>query len=82
VTPASGGAITPQDVLAHCRRRLPASKAPEEIIFLRNLPHNGSGKVLKSKLKEMIAHRDFPSFTKQDLPSDKHPQTKGESCLI
>jgi long-chain acyl-CoA synthetase len=49
--------LAAQDVLAHCRKRLPASKIPEEIIFLGNLPHNGSGKVLKSKLKELLANQ-------------------------
>jgi long-chain acyl-CoA synthetase len=46
--------ITPHDVEAHCRKRLPSFKAPEKVTFLPNLPHNGSGKVLKPKLREML----------------------------
>jgi acyl-CoA synthetase (AMP-forming)/AMP-acid ligase II len=41
---------------AHCRKRLPAFKSPEEILFLKTMPHNGSGKVLKPKLRELIAN--------------------------
>jgi len=54
VASTTGSAITPQTVLTHCRRRLPAYKTPEEIIFLDRLPHNGSGKVLKAKLKALL----------------------------
>ncbi len=54
VTPEA--VITPTEVEAHCRRRLPPFKAPEDIVFLRAMPHNSSGKVLKSKLKELIAN--------------------------
>jgi acyl-CoA synthetase (AMP-forming)/AMP-acid ligase II len=61
VSPAAGTALAPRDVMAHCRRRLPAAKAPEEIIFLDHLPHNGSGKVLKPKLKELLALRQHES---------------------
>jgi long-chain acyl-CoA synthetase len=46
--------VTAREIEAHCRKRLPAFKTPEEIIFLKTMPHNGSGKVLKPKLKEML----------------------------
>ena len=57
ITPAAK--ITPNEVRAHCRNRLGAFKTPEEVIFLKNLPHNSSGKILKWKLKEMIEPRPF-----------------------
>jgi acyl-CoA synthetase (AMP-forming)/AMP-acid ligase II len=82
VAPASGSAITPQDVLAHCRRRLPTFKTPDEIIFLGRLPHNGSGKVLKAKLKEMIARRDFSQLPVENRPFDTPPHAVREGCLI
>jgi long-chain acyl-CoA synthetase len=53
VVPASHAAITPREVEIHCRKRLPAFKSPEEVIFLDALPHNAGGKILKNRLKEM-----------------------------
>lgn len=44
--------ITPQQVREHCHKRLPAFKVPEEVIFLKGLPHNASGKVIKQQLRE------------------------------
>jgi acyl-CoA synthetase (AMP-forming)/AMP-acid ligase II len=35
----------------HCRRKLPPAFIPKDFIFLRSLPKNSSGKVLKSVLK-------------------------------
>jgi long-chain acyl-CoA synthetase len=49
--------ITAETVLAYCRKRLPAFKLPENIHFLKAMPHNSSGKVLKPKLKEMLQQR-------------------------
>jgi len=43
--------LTPNQVMEHCRTRLPAFKRPERVIFLRSMPHNGSGKILKQELK-------------------------------
>ena len=45
--------ITPESVQKHCRKRLAPFKVPETVTFLRNMPHNSSGKILKPKLKEM-----------------------------
>lgn len=51
--------VDPRDrdvrVLAHCRRRLPAFKVPTLVIYLPDLPHSGSGKVLKACLKPLAA---------------------------
>jgi len=54
VAPIHDASLTPQDVVVHCRKRLPASKTPEEVIFVRNLPHSNSGKLLKRELKLML----------------------------
>jgi long-chain acyl-CoA synthetase len=58
VVVAQNSKLTPDSVEAHCRKRLPSFKAPEEVLFLPNMPHNGSGKVQKLKLREMIASRN------------------------
>jgi len=57
VVPVRDGRITVKDVEAHCRRRLPTLKVPEEVIFLETMPHNGSGKILKLELKNMLECR-------------------------
>ena len=45
--------ITPDDVQTYCRKRLPRFKVPERVLFIKNMPHNESGKVMKRKLREM-----------------------------
>jgi acyl-CoA synthetase (AMP-forming)/AMP-acid ligase II len=46
-----GRAITEDDVIAWCRRRLATYKAPRSVDFLDALPRNPSGKVLKRELR-------------------------------
>ena len=53
VAVTSDAEITPDDVQTYCRKRLPRFKAPERVLFIHNMPHNESGKVLKRKLREM-----------------------------
>ncbi len=52
VVTAHDGLLTARDVEAHCRRKLPAFKVPEEVIFLKAMIHNSSGKIMKQKLRE------------------------------
>jgi long-chain acyl-CoA synthetase len=65
--------IAPQNVEAHCRRRLPAFKVPEEVLFLPSMIHNSSGKVLKQELKKM-----FKSGQLGGVPNPSSP--KPEYC--
>jgi long-chain acyl-CoA synthetase len=82
VEPVPDADLTPQGVLAHCRKRLPAARIPEEIIFVRSLPHNSSGKILKGKLKEMLERRPTDQFSREILPADKRPSADMEDCLV
>jgi acyl-CoA synthetase (AMP-forming)/AMP-acid ligase II len=50
VVPVPGARITPRDVRDQCRKRLSAFKVPAEVLFLDGMPHNSSGKIVKSKL--------------------------------
>lgn len=43
--------LSETELLAHCRKRLPLFKTPEEVILLKTMPHNGAGKVMKQELK-------------------------------
>ncbi len=42
-----------EEVVQHCRQRLSDFKRPEEVVFLRSMPHNSSGKILKQQLAAM-----------------------------
>ena len=48
-----GDEITEQALIAHCRSRLAAFKAPKQVMFMDTLPRNPSGKVLKRELREI-----------------------------
>lgn len=82
VTPIGDAEITPRDVLAHCHRRLPAAKTPEEIIFTDRLPHNSAGKILKSKLHEMLGRRLAGERAWMSGAPDKSSQTAVEHHLV
>jgi len=47
-----GETLTPEEIIAHCSKRLAKFKVPKEIEFIDALPRNPSGKVLKRQLRE------------------------------
>ena len=58
--------ITPQQVREHCHKRLPAFKVPEDVAFLKGLPHNASGKVIKQQLRQcQLAPEVAPAMSAQ-----------------
>jgi long-chain acyl-CoA synthetase len=57
VVPTGNERMTSDDVEAHCRKRLPSFKVPEEVIFLESMIHNSSGKILKPELKKLLGSR-------------------------
>lgn len=44
-------------ILDHCRRNMAPFKVPREVEFIRSLPRNSQGKVLKVKVKERMIRR-------------------------
>ncbi|HLZ29509.1 MAG TPA: AMP-binding protein [Chloroflexota bacterium] len=52
VVPRAGHAITPDDVTTFARQHLAGYKVPRSVSFLAELPHTGSGKILKRELRE------------------------------
>jgi acyl-CoA synthetase (AMP-forming)/AMP-acid ligase II len=46
--------LTRADIVDFIRERLASYKIPQKFIFLDHLPRNSSGKVLRTKLVEMI----------------------------
>jgi long-chain acyl-CoA synthetase len=53
VVPNPVSMLSESDVRKHCGIRMATYKVPEAIVFLRTLPKNNSGKVLKTRLREM-----------------------------
>ncbi len=52
---APGYEVSEEDILAHCRKRLPLAAVPTTVHFLDRLPLNANGKVLRSALRQQAA---------------------------
>jgi acyl-CoA synthetase (AMP-forming)/AMP-acid ligase II len=48
-----GAALTPEQVVEHCRAQLAGFKLPKSVLFLDDLPKNPSGKILKRELRRL-----------------------------
>jgi len=47
-----GASLTEQDVIRHCVERLTKFKVPKSVVCVDELPHNGTGKILKRELRD------------------------------
>lgn len=72
VVPTPNARMAPQKVEAHCRRRLPSFKVPEEVIFLTSMIHNSSGKVLKQELKRMFKSGQLGAVRNDGRPQPEY----------
>jgi acyl-CoA synthetase (AMP-forming)/AMP-acid ligase II len=52
-----GAEVSPDEVLAMCRRHLPKHMVPRFVELLDSLPLNGNGKIAKPRLREMATAR-------------------------
>ena len=48
-----GRELTEQAIIAHCRANLARFKVPHSVVFLDEIPHNATGKVLKRELRRL-----------------------------
>jgi len=48
--------LTPESVIAHCKKKLPTYKIPKQVTFVNEIPKNASGKPQKRKLLESGAY--------------------------
>lgn len=53
--PRPDSEIAPEDVLKHCRARLPRASVPASVRFATQLPLNANGKVVKRAVREILA---------------------------
>jgi acyl-CoA synthetase (AMP-forming)/AMP-acid ligase II len=57
VTVAPDSAITTDAVAATCRRSLPKHMVPKQVVVLDGMPLNASGKIAKTRLRDLAAAR-------------------------
>jgi len=48
-----GRQLTEQAIIAHCRANQARFKVPQSVVFLDEIPHNATGKVLKRELRRL-----------------------------
>ena len=54
VVTKSGSSIKPEEIRAHCKSQLHDWKCPKEVVFVKELPRNTMGKVLKEEVKNIF----------------------------
>ena len=58
VVPQSKAELNAETVIVHCQQRLAHHMIPKEVVFLKSLPMNAHGKVVKALLREAQASDD------------------------
>lgn len=53
VVKQKGAALSETDVIEHCKRNLASYKKPKYVSFVDEIPRNPSGKILKTKLRQV-----------------------------
>ncbi len=48
-----GETLTEAEVINHCRQNLARYKVPQSVLFVDEIPHNATGKVLKRELRDL-----------------------------
>ena len=54
VTLRAGAHLDPEELLAHLDGRLARYKLPRSVRMVAELPHNASGKLLRSKVRDQL----------------------------
>jgi acyl-CoA synthetase (AMP-forming)/AMP-acid ligase II len=57
VVPASNSQVTADEIITHCREKLAKHMVPGEVVFIKSLPMNAHGKIVKAELKKLAAER-------------------------
>ncbi len=55
VVPKTASNIKSEEIQTHCKNHLHDWKCPKEIVFVKKLPRNTMGKVLKEEVKKLLA---------------------------
>jgi acyl-CoA synthetase (AMP-forming)/AMP-acid ligase II len=57
-------AVTAEDILAHCRTRMPFEKSPKVVVFGKEIPVTTTGKYQRLKLQELFKDWETVQFRK------------------
>jgi fatty-acyl-CoA synthase len=57
-----GAAVTKDDVIDHLRGALAKWQLPDDVIFVEELPHTATGKILKTKLRAEFKDHKLPTI--------------------
>ena len=57
VVPRPGTTVTPEALIAHCKSHLSSYKVPPAVHFTDAIPRTGSGKTMRSKLRDRLPGR-------------------------
>lgn len=60
IVPVSGIELTEREVIEHCAKLIADYKVPASVSFLKEMPRNPGGKVLKRHLRELVPPGDPP----------------------
>lgn len=58
ITLKEGSACTPEEMIEYCKARMSRFKAPKSVEFIKALPKNATGKILKTELRKMVKERE------------------------
>lgn len=61
IVPKEGATVTAQEIIDFCKARLASFKAPEIVEFVKELPRNQMGKILKKDLREQFRNVAQPA---------------------
>ncbi len=53
-----GAELTEHAITSHCRANLARFKVPQSVVFIEEIPHNATGKVLKRELRRLYGEVD------------------------
>ena len=56
-----GSAVTKEDVIGHLKGSLAKWQLPDDVIFVNELPHTATGKILKTTLREEYGNYKLPT---------------------
>jgi acyl-CoA synthetase (AMP-forming)/AMP-acid ligase II len=61
IVPKHGALVTPDELIAFCKTRLPEYKTPRAVIVRKSLPKNAAGKIMKEELRQEQKYHQPPS---------------------
>ncbi len=77
-----GAKVTPQDLIAHCKKHLAGFKVPRAVVF-GELPKTSTGKIQKFELRKQAGSRARLSTSDQSLDHGrKHENRSGDFHVL